>query len=189
MNSKATWHLSLVILFLAAVLFSSSANAKGLFAHAEIGRSNISEDLDTGTGVVPVDESATGFRLAAGYEVTDYFSIEGGYIDFGTVDFSAGIVSGNAEADGLEFALIGRIPIGDRISLTGRAGYMWWDAKVSVLDLASTESDRNSLFGVGAEFRATDSFAITAGWSRYKLDSTDIECASIGVLARFGTVN
>ncbi len=189
MNTKMMLPSSLTILLSVAVLHSSPAYANGIYAHAELARSNVREDLDVGTSVVPFEEFATGFRLAVGYDVVDYFSFEGGYVDFGKVDFNSGPISVEAEADGLETTLVGRIPVGDRFSLVGRAGYLWWDAKVGAAGLVSTESDHDFFFGFGGEFHATDRFAVTAGWSLYKLDSTDIGYASVGLRGQFGKVD
>ncbi len=194
MNSKAIWHSGLIVLILAAVLAPSQAAAKGFYVKAELGRSEYSDDINMDTEVIQLDGTAASFRLAVGYDLSRYFSAEGGYIDFGELDFgeiNSGALSGSASAraDGLEVSLVGKVPVGDRLSLTGRAGFLWWDAEVQISDMIGTESNGDLLVGIGGEFSATDRIALTAGWTRYKLEDDDIDYLSVGLRFRFGKNN
>jgi OOP family OmpA-OmpF porin len=194
MNIKALLSSSLVILFVAALLFSPMAKGKGLYAHAELGRSAFSDDIDVDTDIIDLDGHATSFRFAVGYDLNRYLSVEGGYVDFGKIDFGqidTGTITGSAEAqaDGLEFSIIGRLPAGERFSLTGRTGLLWWDAETQIFDVNGTASHRNVFVGVGGEISATERLGITAGWTRYKLDDDDIDYFSLGLRFRFGAAD
>lgn len=194
MNTKTLWSLSLITLFVAALLFSPAANGNGLYAHAELGRSTYSDDIDVDTDVIDLDGSATSFRVAIGYDINRYLSVEGGKIEFGKIDFGEVDVGGNTssvegQADGLEFSIIGRIPVGERFSLMGRSGLLWWDAETQVFDVSNHLSKRDLFLGVGGEFSATEKLGISAGWTRYKLDSDDIDYLSVGLRFRFGATD
>jgi OOP family OmpA-OmpF porin len=191
MNTKAIQSLSLAILFVAALVYSQAAQGQGLYVGTELGRSAYSDDINADAEIIHLDGDATSFRVAVGYDVNRYFSVEGGYIDFGKIDFGNVDVGGitgsvDAQADGTEFSIIGRVPVGDRFSLMGRAGLLWWDAKTQVLGVSNHLSKKDSFLGVGGEFSATEKLGITAGWARYKLDSDDIDYLSIGLRFRFG---
>jgi len=191
MNIKALLNSSLVILFVAALLFSPMAKGKGLYAHAELGRSSYDDDIDVDTEIIRLDGDATSFRVAVGYDLNRYFSVEGGYVDFGKIDFGDVDVGGltgsvDAQADGLEFSITGRVPVGNRFSLLGRTGLLWWDARTQVNDVSDRLSKRDMFFGLGVEFSTTEKLGITAGWTRYDLDSDNIDYLSIGLRFRFG---
>ena len=87
MNTKALWSLSLITLFVAALLFSPAVNGNGVYAHAELGRSTYDDDIDVDTDIINLDGSATSFRVAIGYDMNRYLSVEGGKIEFGKIDF------------------------------------------------------------------------------------------------------
>ncbi len=194
MYSKTHWYVGLVVLFFYTMLFSTLAFGKGLYAHAELGRSAYSDDIDVDTEVINVDGTASSYRLALGYDANRYLAVEGGYVDFGEIDFGEIDVGGNTgslegQADGLEFSIIGRLPLGDRFSLTGRAGLLWWDATTQAFDVRNDLSERDLFLGVGGEFSATEKLGISAGWTRYKLDDDDIDYFSLGLRFRFGAVD
>lgn len=194
MNTKTLWSLTLITLFVAALLFSPATNSNGVYAHAELGRSTYDDDIDVDTEIINLDGSATSFRVAIGYDINRYFSVEGGKIEFGKIDFGqvdTGTVAGSAkaQADGLEFSIIGRVPVGERFSLMGRSGLLWWDAKTQVFDVSNHLSKRDLFFGVGGEFSATEKLGISAGWTRYRLDSDDIDYLSVGLRFRFGAAD
>ena len=191
MNTKAIQSLTLVVLFIAALVFSQAALGKGLYVGGELGRSSYDDDIDVETEIIQLDGDATSFRLAAGYDLNRYFSVEAGYVDFGKIDFGDVDVGGltgsvDAQADGWEFSIIGRVPVGSRFSLTGRTGLLWWDAKAQVLTVSDHMSKRDMFFGLGGEFSVTEKLGITAGWTRYALDSDNIDYLSIGFRFRFG---
>lgn len=191
MNTKAIQSLSLVVLFIAALVFSQAAQGQSVYVGGELGHSSYDDDIDVDTEVIRLDGDATSFRIAVGYDLNRYFSVEGGYIDFGKIDFGdvdVGGLSGSvdAQADGWELSVIGRIPVGNRFSLLGRTGLLWWDARTQVIMVSDHLSKRDTFFGFGGEFSATEKLGITAGWTRYDLDSDNIDYLSIGLRFRFG---
>lgn len=124
-----------------------------------------------------------------GYDWNDYASLEAGYNNFGEVDADTTLGTVEAEADGVELAFVFRWPLSDLFSLTGRAGYLWWDGETRAPGVSADDSGSDLLFGAGGEFHATDRFAITLGWSRYQLDDLDVDYAAIGIRLRFGGQN
>lgn len=191
MNTKAIQSLSLVVLFIAALVFSEAAPGQGLYVGGELGRSSYDDDIDVDTEIIRLDGDATSFRVAVGYDLNRYFSVEGGYVDFGKIDFGDVDLGGltgsvDAQADGWEFSITGRIPVGSRFSLMGRTGLLWWDATTQVSVVSDHLSKRDTFFGLGGEFSATEKLGITAGWTRYDLDSDNIDYLSIGLRFRFG---
>ena len=170
---------------------AAQASDPGFYAGASVGQASLDESLDS---TFSIDDEDTSFSLSAGYSFNDYFAVEGGYIDFGEVgdSFSAGGITGKveAEADGWDLALVGSLPVSEKFSLTGRAGYLFWDADIKAsatgLPTVSDSDDGNDLFyGVGAEYRFTDQWSLTGGWDRYELDDVEFDNLHVGVRYRF----
>lgn len=158
----------------------------GLFIGGSIGNSTLDEDID---GAV-FDDNATAFRLVTGYQFSDMFGLEIGYQDFGELDETVDgpiPVEASISADGWTAGATLDLPLGDRFSLFGRAGYFFWDADVVVDGLSlDIPGDENPYFGAGARVNVTDSFSLIGDWSRFELDDVDTDVISIGFQYRFG---
>ena len=160
--------------------FATQAQESSFYIEADIGRSGVSDSE------ISLDESAGAFRVAAGYQPIKWLAIDVGYIDFGSVDASVPDplgqpVSVEAEANGMELALVGRIPLGDRFAVTARAEKIWWDSKVRALGFTETDSGNDFGFGAGAELTLNDSFTITGTWQSFDFSGTDVDLLSIGL--------
>jgi len=194
MNTKAIQSVSLLILFVTALVVSQAAFGQGFYAGAELGRSSYDDNINVDAETVKLDGDSTSFRLAVGYDLNRYFSAEAGYVDFGKLEFDDVDVGGitgsvDARADGSELSISGRIPVGGRFSLKGRTGLMWWNAKTQALGVSNSSSKRDVFFGLSGEFAATRKLGITAGWTRYNLDSEDVDYLSVGFRFRFGVAD
>lgn len=155
-----------------------------------------------------LDDSDTGFGLAGGYQVNDHFAFEFSYVDLGSIGYrGTGTVTDGvdqvaaeaifeSEADGPVLSVLGILPIGERFSVFGRAGWSLMNAKGSaritvdgVSDQASQSSQKSDLmFGAGMEYELTRHFAIRLGWDRYLdvatenvVGDTDADLYSLGV--------
>jgi OOP family OmpA-OmpF porin len=158
-----------------------------------------------------LDDSDTGFGVAGGYQLNDYFAFEFAYVDLGRIDYAAsatisdGTTTSDAEvafestADGPVVSVLGMYPIGERFSVFGRVGISFLEAEgtaritVDGTTGAASQSSQKSdpVFGVGAEFSLTKYWAVRLAWERY-LDvgtadvagDTDTDLISLGI--RFG---
>lgn len=137
-----------------------------------------------------IDDSATGFRLATGYRFAPWFGVEAAFIDFGELDTDVSVggvpMRLEAEADGFEVALIGRLPIGQRFALSAGLGNLWWSADTSVAGIRADDSDDDFFYRLGADFMVSERFSLTAGWHSYELDEVEIDTVSLGAQVRFG---
>jgi OOP family OmpA-OmpF porin len=133
------------------------------------------------------DDSDTAFSLAGGYQLNDHFAMEFGYVDLGSLNYQAsalvsdGVEQADADvafestADGAVVSALGILPIGERFSLFGRAGFSFMSAEGTaritiegVTDRASQSSQKiDPVFGVGAEMSLGRHFAIRLAWDRY----------------------
>lgn len=159
-----------------------------------------------------LDDSDTGFGLAAGYQVNRNFATELAYVDLGEFSYGAdGTVTDGVtdyaasfglsqSAAGPVFSVLGIVPIGERFSVFARAGIALMsvdaDADLSidgVADSASASTDRsNGMYGLGGEFNLSHRFGVRLEWNRYaKVGSedltgdTDIDLISLGLRYNF----
>ena len=163
-----------------------SAQAGGFFVGGSVGNANLNEDFD---GLV-VDDNSTSFRVFGGWRFNDYFSLEGGYHDFGdfeqVFDDVGGPSTATLSADGFTLGATGSVPVSDRFALTGRAGMFFWNGTAEINNVSqATPEDSNLYLGAGVAFDVSDRLQLTADWTRYELESAVSGVFSIGLQYKF----
>ncbi|MES2356067.1 MAG: OmpA family protein [Pseudomonadota bacterium] len=149
-------------------------------------------------------ERDTGYKFFGGYQFNKYFALEGGYFDLGEFGFTAtsvptGTLDGNLKLRGLNFDLVGILPITDKFSAFGRVGAATTEAKgtfaatgaATVLDANPKKRDTNYKFGVGLQYDFTGPLGVRAEMERYRINDAvgnkgDIDLFSVGLIYRFG---
>ena len=154
-------------------------------------------ELNDGTLTSPsFDDTDSSYRLTIGYQLLPYFSLEGGYIDFGNFSATAtsdgtgiyppGIFSTITSADGFFIDVKGQIPLNEQFSLYGTYGLLSWKSE-TVLSASTGILERNkyddndSFFGVGGSFNIYDTLALNVDYTFYKLDELDVDVFSVGI--------
>lgn len=101
-------------------------------------------------------------RQFVGFNWGDYLGIEGGYINFGTVNDqvpgpSGGPINQGVETWGYNLSLVGRYPLNDELDAIAKAGMIRWDSESTLETFPQpTKTDGDDiLWGVGLEFRGT----------------------------------
>jgi OOP family OmpA-OmpF porin len=199
-----------------AVLASSAAMAaeQGWYVGGNVGQSKAKIDDDRiissllGAGItttsIAEDETDLGYKLFGGYQFNKYLALEGGYFDLGKFGFTAttvpaGSLSGELKVKGLNFDIVGFVPMTEKLSAFARAGVNYAETNatfggtgaVNVLDPRRSKSDGNYKFGLGLQYDFNPSFAMRAEVERYRINDAvgnngDIDLGSLGVLFRFG---
>ena len=108
-----------------------------------------------------LEKNKTAYKIFGGYNVNQYFGVEGGFVDFGK---PAAKFSGNAGTDKVSeelsswfVAAKGTLPLTEQFNLFGKLGVTQNKAKVSSSAGGTSASDSRSgvLYGVGAEYNVT----------------------------------
>ena len=183
MKLKQTAALTVSLLFVVGPI---NAFAGDFYLGASIGNATLDEDFD---GLV-VNDNSTAFRLIAGWRFNDYFTVEGGYHDFGdfeqTFDDGSGPMTAKLSADGFIFGATGRVPVSERFAVTGRAGMFFWNGSAEVNNVSqATPEDSNLYLGVGVSFDVGKRLQLTGDWTRYELESAASGVFSVGLQYRF----
>ncbi len=202
---------------LAMTILSSSlavADDTGWYAGMNIGQSNASIDsASIGRGLtangfagsrIDEDDSSIGYKLFGGYQFNPYLALEGGYFDLGEFGYvattvPAGTLDGSMKIKGINFDVVGTMPIMNRLSAFARLGANYAQAKDSfagtgathVLNANPSKREANFKVGLGIQYDITAALALRADAERYRINDAvgnigDIDLVSIGLIYRFG---
>lgn len=164
---------------LAALLMAPAAQAdSGFYLGASVGNTTIEEQ--------DFDEDDTSWKAFGGYifdmPVVD-FAVEAAYIDFGNPEGEILQVPAGIEATGVGvFGLVG-LDWG-LFGMFAKAGYVSWDADVSLGGLTGSDSGEDPGYGIGLRFNFS-SVEIRAEYELFDIEDTDVDLLSLGILWRF----
>ncbi|HWK52238.1 MAG TPA: porin family protein, partial [Steroidobacter sp.] len=140
----------------------------GFYVGAGVGSATI--ELDEDFDDFKFDASDTAFKVFGGYNFNQYFAIEAAYFDGGKPEETVISVPGfrgtvEAGTTGLIASVIGRLPIGDYVSVYGKLGFASYEAEINarvngdVID-SVTGDDEDFAYGVGIAFNVGPSFEL-----------------------------
>jgi OmpA-OmpF porin, OOP family len=173
--------IGVVILFVSLGVVPAAAQADadtGAYLGAGFGKASAT-DYCTGnsTGLVSIncDESDSSFKVFGGYRFTRHLAIEAAYVDLGTLSatgsFAGNAFSNNTEITGVTLQAVGIATLGDRFSLMGRIGALFWDmntsSTVGPFHRSTGDDGVDLALGVGAQFTITPHFGIRADLDYY----------------------
>jgi OmpA-OmpF porin, OOP family len=205
--------VSVVALALLATMPASAQDA-GWYIGANAGQSRanlnnkgVTNDLlDAGltTTRITEDTSHFGYKVFGAYQFNRYFALEGGYFDLGNFNIGAttepaGALRGEIKVQGVNFDLVGLIPLGEKFAAFGRGGVIYTETNdsftgsgaVNVLDGHHRERAANYKFGLGLQYSVSDTFGLRLEAERYRVDDAlrhngDVDLLSAGFVYRFG---
>lgn len=182
-----TARTAVVALLAALALAPLTALAdSGFYLGGSVGSATLTEDFDG----LDIDADSTPYRLMIGWQFNDFFSLEGGYQNFGRFEERLDIVGGpfdvRLKADGFTLGATGSIPLTDTVALFGRGGAFFWDGDglINNITVARPE-DTNVYLGGGASVALNEQLELVGDWTRYQLEDTESDVLSLGFVYRF----
>ena len=174
---------------------TASAGAQTVYIGGAGGATRSSADC---SGTISCDNSDTGWKAYAGYNVNPMFGVEMIGYDFGgtqgVVAFPGfGLVNASMKTTGFGLAGVINVPLGPSVDLMGRLGIGSNKLKVSVSTAGFSGSDSatstQALWGIGLGFRLTPALSLrteidgtSATYAGERFDST---LFSVGLSVRF----
>ena len=141
------------------------------------------------------DDSDTAWKVYGGLEMNEFISMEVGYVDLGTVKYSA--PTGTRETHGMTIQLLGTYALNPSFTLLGRGGMNILNTEVNGA-IAGTpvnnagDTDVSWSLGLGAQYNFTKSVGLRMEWERYfevgdpsSTGEADIDLLSAGVVFKF----
>lgn len=147
------------------------------------------------TGVCD-DQDAAG-KLYGGMEFNEYISMEVGYVDLGTVDYTA--PTGSRETHGMSIQMLGTLALNPSFTLLARGGMNILNTEVNGPIAGPSgntgDTDISWSFGLGGQFNFTKAVGMRLEWERFfetgssinngGTGEADIDLVSVGLVYKF----
>ena len=169
---------------------SSETFTSGMYIGASYGKGKHNLAFDDPSLNPYFDGDVTTMSAFVGMDLNETFALEGFYTNLGESQVFVN-ASNNAK---IKITTMG-IAIKAGTNLTNdirgyvKVGYHSWKSKVNDLsaDVATTEKEDGTdvLYGIGVEYKLSDSTAIIAAYDRYTVDDSNGTDMSIGIKYRF----
>jgi OOP family OmpA-OmpF porin len=175
----------LAALALVAAATANAATQEGFYIGAGFGQASTEDDVSG------FDQDETGFKVFGGYTFNRYVGAEAAYFDGGEMsqNFGGGR-SVDAQFTGLNFSLLGRLPLNDSFALFGKAGFATYDvdatARVNGTVIATSDDDEEEdlFFGVGAAL-SFGPFDVRAEYEAIEVEDGEFNIMSVSGVYRF----
>lgn len=179
---KTTWQALLVAL---AFLPLSAMADSGFYVGASFGNAGIDTDFG-GIAVGDFDEDDSAIKAFLGYRFdlpSVFLAVEGGYIDMGEPEASAGAASLSVDPTGINLAGIAGLEAGP-IELFAKLGYLAWDTDIVLDDglgtVVSGSDDGSDLgYGIGIAF-GLGPVSVRGEYEVFDIDDADVDMISVG---------
>ena len=131
------------------IFLTIGVSAQGIYLGAGIGNTFFSSEIDDALDQAKeIDENSTAWKIFAGYHLTDFLNIEGGYRSFGTINSEITSSLYEATTAGWDVEAVGRLKI-VIIDLFAKAGAMFSTTDVTFLGQSESDSSTDFLYGLG----------------------------------------
>lgn len=207
-------NISKAVLAVITTVFISMnlVQASGFYVGAGVGFNDTDlngDDVDSAlaaegfTSATSIDDGSLGFQVFAGYEINQYFAIEGGWTDLGKAESdsdisapSVGTAQTEMEVDGFKLGLQAGTEVTKNFSVFANLGMFFWDAEYDssaqiggeIVRMSTDDDGTDLYFGLGAEYAINEALGVRGEWNRYTLNGdtdTDIDQFSINAIYRF----
>jgi OOP family OmpA-OmpF porin len=160
----------LAVILGAAAFGAQAAEPSGFYLGAGAGQAMIDDGA--------LDDEDTAFSAFAGYDFNRYFGLEAGYADLGKTE-PLGSAGPELEADAAYLVAVGTVPFTERFSGYAKAGYSDWSVDTSIPGLDDDGNDPT--YGLGVQYRFTDSVALRGEYNRFEVEDSEIDLAQVQV--------
>ncbi|APW44115.1 outer membrane beta-barrel protein [Rhodoferax saidenbachensis] len=170
-----------IVVSAGATTYSGTAQADNDAALVRAGASNVQSNMGS---------NGSGYKFLLGYQFTPNFAVEGGYLDLGSMSYSATHATGTLNTDiktiGYTVAAVGIAPVNNDLSFFGKAGLTMANVKGTGSGggiTVSTNEDKSSLsYGVGLTYQFNDKLGLRTELERV---ATDINLFSLGLQIKY----
>lgn len=173
---------------MATVSGAALAADSGFYGAVDIGQSKAKESCapEAGFTITGCDDKDTAYRIGVGYQFNQNFGLEANYVDFGTFGVSGTYLgvpfTADAEADALQLAVTGTMPINESFAVIGKLGMARTSVDVAVAGGApGTASDDSTglTYGIGVKYNINKAMAIRAQYENFDESTPDDEKLSL----------
>lgn len=155
------------LLALSLFILSQSANAGSGYVGVGIGQPKTNDRF------WPLEASDLGFKLFVGYDFTNYIAIELGYINNGEPETVISGFTVSTQVHGVNFALVGRIPVTTSFYLYGKYGMYSWNEDGLINNIkVFNETGTDSTYGLGIQYYVTNTVSLRLEHEDYSINDS-----------------
>jgi OOP family OmpA-OmpF porin len=180
----------------------SAGRAESNFDNERISNSMLGAGV-TSTGM-STDQHDPAYKVFGGYQFNPYFGLEVGYFNLGKFGFDTqtspvGSLAGQFKVDGINFDLVGSLPVNDQLSLLARMGVINGRSRdnfsstgaVLVTNTNPEISKRDYKAGLGFAYKFSQSMSLRGEIERYKINDAvggkaNMDLATLSLVFPFG---
>jgi hypothetical protein len=169
-----------------AALSTAQAADNGFYLGAAVSQASIDVDLGAGPAQIPLDDDNTKFKVIAGIRPLDWLAFEVNYVDFGSIEGTAGAISGEYKLKGFDAFALGLFEIG-LVDIYGKAGVVRWDQelRISNISIPAFEDDGfDPAYGVGLQLHF-GSIGARLEYEMFDIEDVDASLISLGLTWTF----
>jgi len=170
---------------------SSETSTSGMYIGASYGKGEHDLTFNNPAATEPYfDGDVTTMSAFVGMDLNETFALEGFYTNLGESQiFVDAANNAKIKVTTMGIAIKAGANLTNDIRGYVKAGYHSWKSKANNLDtgVATTEKEDGTdvLYGIGVEYKLSDSTAIIAAYDRYTVDDSNGTDMSIGIKYRF----
>lgn len=162
--------LFILTLLIAPNVYSSDEKKLYIGLSAGSVEYDIDADLD--------DDDDNGWKLFAGYNINDIFSVEAGYMDLGTLEY----LGYDFDYTSIYLTGVASWPVHDLIDIYGKLGFHRWDSDV---DDGLDDDGFDLMGGLGVQINPLDYLGLRVEYEYLAGDSDSIRLLSGGLVFSF----
>ena len=150
-------------------------------AYLELGVGQSDLSLGNGNGLFGADKRDTSYSIRGGSYNSANLGLEIGYTDFGSINRAGG----STKAQGINFSLLGKLPLNASFNLLGKVGTTYGHTRVSSSPFSGvaegSESGFGLSYGLGAEYLFTPQWSAVLQYEEHKLKFAGGETDRVGL--------
>jgi len=157
---------------LALSLAASTATAGGMYFGFGVGNTFFSSEYtDALDQIKKIDENSTAWKAFGGFNSDSFFSVEGGYRDFGKIESGSGDDLVTSKTSGWDIEAIGRLQIAI-VDIFGKAGIMFWNSEATLGNQSDEGDGTDFMWGLGAGVHLGP-FGVRLEWESLEVGGPD----------------
>lgn len=129
-----------------------------------------------------LQDERVGYKGIVGLNMSEIFSIEGQYVDFGTAEDGDNRVDASGWTAGANL----KLPVFPRIYPYAKAGALFWNADgQSAAAIDASDDGVDFTYGVGVQFNLTDFVQLRTEYERFEMNDIGVDLGSANLVFSF----
>ncbi|MEH0092357.1 InlB B-repeat-containing protein [Vibrio metschnikovii] len=154
------------------------------------------DQFSSGNQVNSLDSERLGLRIFGGFKLNKHFALEVGYVDLGkvktqididpllTVDTYKNSLPGSGS--GVDFSIIGLLPVTDSIDFFTRTGIFVWKEDVDIHEVATfSRNGHSGMFSIGARYQWCSNWSLLGELAHYRSEHQGVHMLTLGLIYNF----